>query len=548
MAHLFPTDFDIEQLVEAEQRVLKIFLTELSDDWYVIPNVLVTVGGDDFEIDCLLVSHSDGMFAVEVKGGVITVEEGQWRSYKTIIKDPAEQVMKAKHALLKRLKKHKISSGDSFLQHLVVFPDIEDFPAEGAGPNCPRSIVLTASDLRFVDVALKNISRGKNPLSPEKMSEVLKALRPDVTEIHVDGSFVKGTTQRITKTTNQHLRIVIELDGNKNLFVSGPAGTGKTYVATKWAERSVARGDRTLIVCFNEILGEDLQRRLGDLSATSELHPMLRAGAFHKVIESVLGSMAPPQPSSFPNKAAERDWWRSAYVDALEKELAFITERYDTIIIDEVQDFQPEWIDALTSLLEDPSTGRIFMLGDEQQKIYNSEWKTPEGYFSIPLEINVRNTRRISRFVEQFGGAPTSATAPSGPKVVITKANAIKECRKAISKAIAEAVGAMDIPPSQIMILTGRTELRDLLRSEPIDEYHITSWDDRNEDSIVCETIHKTKGIERTAIIVADLQEEPSKTLLYIGASRAVAFLAIVGSQALVDMANMNEVENEIKE
>jgi len=424
------------------------------------------------------------MFAVEVKGGVITVEEGQWRSYRTVIKDPAEQVMKAKHALLKRLKKHKVSSTDSFLQHLVVFPDIEDFPSEGAGPNCPRSIVLTGADLRFVDVALKNITREKNPLSPEKMSEVLKALRPDVTEIHVDGSFVIGTTQRITKTTNQHLRIVIELDGNRHLFVSGPAGTGKTYVATK----------------------------------------------------SVLGSMTPPKPSSFPSKDAERNWWRTAYVDALKKELSYIKERYDTIIIDEVQDFQPEWIEALKSLLEDSDSGRIYMLGDEQQKIYNAEWKTPEGFFSIPLEINVRNTRRISRFVEQFGGAQASSTAPAGPKVTVTKANAIKECRKAISKAVSEAVGVMDIPPSQIMILTGRTELRDQLKSELIDGYRITGWDDRDDDSIVCETIHKTKGIERTAIIVADLQERPSSTLLYIGASRAVAYLAVIGSQPLIDL------------
>ena len=542
MAQLFPTDFDIEQMVEAEQRVLNIFLKDLSDDWYVVPNVLVTVGGEDFEIDCLLVSHTDGMFAVEVKGGVITVEDGTWRSYKTVIKDPAEQVKDAKHALISRLKKRNISRSDSFIQHLVAFPDIEDFPTEGAGPNCPRSIVLTGSDLRYVDIAMKQIAREKTPLSPDKMRDVLKALRPDVTEIHVDGSFVKGTTQRITKTTNQHLRIVIELDGNKHLFVSGPAGTGKTYVATKWAERAVARGERTLIVCFNKILGADLERRLSDLSATTELHPMLRVGAFHEVLDSVLGAMAPPEPRSFPSKQAEREWWRITHVEALRKELSFINERYDTIIIDEVQDFQPEWIEALKSLLEDPINGRIFMLGDEQQKIYNAEWKTPEGYVAIPLDTNVRNTRRISRFVEQLGGAPTSATAPSGPKVNISKVGAIKECRKAIAKAIDEAVGSMDIPPSQIMILTSGTDLRDQLWSEKIEDYRISSWDDRDEESIVCETIHKTKGIERTAIIVADLSDRPSKTLLYIGASRAVAYLAIVGSQALVDMANKNEV------
>ena len=31
-----------------------------------------------------------------------------------------------------------------------------------------------------------------------------------------------------------------------------------------------------------------------------------------------------------------------------------------------------------------------------------------------------------------------------------------------------------------------------------------------------------TKGLERTAVILADMSREPDKTILYIGASRAV--------------------------
>jgi hypothetical protein len=39
-------------------------------------------------------------------------------------------------------------------------------------------------------------------------------------------------------------------------------------------------------------------------------------------------------------------------------------------------------------------------------------------------------------------------------------------------------------------------------------------------------------------VILVNRDEEPDATLTYVGASRAVAYLAIVGSQALIDLVS----------
>lgn len=50
---------------------------------------------------------------------------------------------------------------------------------------------------------------------------------------------------------------------------------------------------------------------------------------------------------------------------------------------------------------------------------------------------------------------------------------------------------------------------------------------------MLCETVHRTKGLERTAVILVDMSGEPDKVLLYVGVSRAVSVLRLVGPQAL---------------
>jgi hypothetical protein len=468
---------------------------------------------------------------VEVKGGIITVSEGQWKSNHNKIKNPAQQVLKAKYQLIKRLNGIKVNLDGIFITHAVAFPDIVDFPAEGAGTDCPRNIVFTSADLSRADLALNAFLREHGPVPQERIDAVLRALRPDITDIQVDGRYVKGTSQRITKVSYDRLGPSIGLDENLRIFVRGSAGTGKTFLASRWATRAIRRGERTLFVCYNRFLGEEIARRLNATADEQENLPDLRVGSFHSVANGILGTYAPAVPSD-----AGQEFWDTAHANALIENKQFITERYDTIIIDEGQDFKALWVKALEGFLEDPENGRLYVAADEKQEIFGDEWVAPKGFTTMTLTKNIRNTRRISTLVQQLGGAEAMDTSPVGPEVMVKRVRGIKETRKAITRAIETAVTEMGIPHSQVIVLVPHRADRDELLTEPMGEVNLCRWAERDEDNVVCETIHSTKGLERSAVILVNCDDEPDETLTYVGTSRAVAYLAVIGSQSLIDL------------
>lgn len=58
----------------------------------------------------------------------------------------------------------------------------------------------------------------------------------------------------------------------------------------------------------------------------------------------------------------------------------------------------------------------------------------------------------------------------------------------------------------------------------------LVRWEDRDEGKIVCETIHRVKGLGRLAIIMIDLNEAPDTMTDYIGASRAILHMVKVAT------------------
>jgi len=49
---------------------------------------------------------------------------------------------------------------------------------------------------------------------------------------------------------------------------------------------------------------------------------------------------------------------------------------------------------------------------------------------------------------------------------------------------------------------------------------------------VLCETIHRTKGLEWTAVILATLDDPIDPQLLYIGASRPRMHLTLIGPES----------------
>ena len=532
MARLFPDDTDLSVLNEAERRVVDALLTGLDESWTIVPRIPITVDGRDSEIDIVLVSFDTGVFCVEVKGGVITLEGGTWKSNSRTIDSPAFQSMRAKHALVSRLRRMKVDLSSIFVQHLVAFPDNADFP--DAVPDCPPEIVLTQQILRYPQEALSALRHATaKPVPREHVVALLTALRPDVTVEQVDGTYVKGVSQRLRHITDGNLAALIPLDANRRLFVEGAAGTGKTYLAHHWTRRALDRKEKTLLVCYNRALGDDLTTSFEREVDDAETLDRLTCGSFHKIANALLGKHAPAVPDD-----AGQEFWDTRHAELLVEHRAAIDVHFDTIIIDEAQDFQPSWFGALEGLLADPETSRFYLMTDPKQAIYAAPLQRPRDATVVPLQVNIRNTENIARLVGSLGGATIPPNASVGPGIDVFIATGAKERRKRIATALDHAHGELGIPLSQILVLVPHRADVDALVAEAIGDYTLVKWADRTEETVACGTIHGSKGLERPAVILVNMDEEINPVLTYIGSSRSSAYLALVGSQQFVDHVN----------
>lgn len=541
-AQLFPPDFDLSTINEAEARVARKFMENLGPEWKIVPHVRIAVDGRDFEIDLVLVSPAQGLLLVEVKGGIITMDQGKWKAYDKDLDDPVEQVKKAKHKLATRLKKTGVDLDGFFMQHVLAFPDNNDFPADGGGPDLERKMVFTDIELNQPREAIVRLNLGEGPVPKDRLLRLLKALRPDITDIQVNGDFVESTMDQIDEATAQSLKIVENLDENLRVLVHGPAGTGKTHLAQRWVDRSLQRGDATLFLCFNRFLGQDLLAQRPLALETLIDPPLYIVGSMHSIVLQMLGDDAP----AFPPNPDGRFFDGTLY-EAFKSSLASLPLRFDTIVIDEGQDISGAWLDALMGLLNDPKNGRVLMVADNKQAIYNSEWTPPREWTSLPLTVNLRNSRRIGQVVERIGGGTPRPFGVNGADVVYYSTTGAREARKRIGQAIHRAHHELDIPLARILVVTRHRDLRDELYSTPLktaegfDDVRLVPWNKRDEGAVVCETIHATKGLEREAVIVVNLDEQPDDATTYIGTSRAMAFLAVVGSPALGEQLGLSK-------
>jgi hypothetical protein len=530
VAQVFPSNFDPSSLVEAEKAALIYFMKGLEPGWIVAPSIPITLKGQDREIDLILLHRDHGAYIVEVKGGIISLTNGEWKQNQAVFDSPVNQVMVAKHNLKDRLKAMKVNMSAISLQHLVAFPHIVSFPPEGAGPDCPREIVFTKTELEDPSKYLNEIRKKRSPIPEADLIAFLKALRPDVREIDVQGGNISGISERIARSTIDQLSIVFGLDENHRVHIRGAAGTGKTFIATNWAKRAVERGERTLVICYNRELGIEINNNMAEFKQSLEDPSLLTVSSFHAYANVLLGDKAPANADNQPS-----EWWRNHHAELILANLESINQRFDTIIVDEGQDFHSLWFAVLDNLLADKATSRLLVMSDEAQAIYAEVPELQPNVATLRLDKNVRNTNKIADLVRRLGGAAVTTGITPGQDIDIYTIGGLKERRKAFVKALTKVRDELAIPPSQTLILVRHNRYINELMDDSTVDFPLCKWADRDEEHYPFGTIHGTKGLERMAVILIDDDDEPDLTLTYIGASRAVMYLAVIGQKALTD-------------
>lgn len=324
-------------------------LEQLNDDWHIIHSIAWQgIRGKregDGEADFVLISKNVGIVVLEVKGGIISIDRGQWKSERADngqiidIANPFEQAAASKAKLFKWLNERLPFSIPTI--HAVVFPGGR--APNNMGPAASPQIVIDCQDLHDMATAIAKVAshwKSTCQLTDKDVESVIGLLAPTTVIRRTLADDAYDAEQALIKLTDEQRRAFAGLRRTRRAAVYGGPGTGKTLLASEKAAQIAASGARTLLVCYNALLAQALQ-------ASSQLNDV-KVSTFHALCLSAAHKASMAIPSPIPST-----WWDDDALYCLMEGFKANAEKFDAIIIDEGQDFSEDWLAALLEGLND---------------------------------------------------------------------------------------------------------------------------------------------------------------------------------------------------
>jgi len=531
MGLLIPEDLPLGKLPKSERRVVRILQSSLGDSWLMIPEVVVNDPQKKrtFEIDLVLVNEKHGVVALEVKGGEFTIRNGVWYQGGEIVEpSPPRQAEDAAYALRRWLRGKSERLADNHVQYALAFPDMTEIDG-GLPPGVSQDHLFLSGDLADPEDRLFDLLSAdyrNRPLEGGLVEEVVGLLRPDVEFRWDPQALNRHARVALHRITADQTRALETLDHNRRVVVAGPAGSGKTRLALAWVERAVQRGEQVLLTCFNEPMAETL----GEMAPE---HGRLMVGPVQNTMLALEGAPELPIPAE-----ADEGWWATKPFENVDDNLDDVVPRFDTIVVDEAQDFADAWIETLERLFREDGPKRLLRVADSGQLVFDRGFVLPGAgpdLVRADLTVNCRNTREIAGLLRGFGGAKAAPGVPEGEPIGFRACNSEEAVVESVGLVLEDLVAEQQVDRANILVATGRRSLRDRIRREAPRGFACVPWEGRYEGDIVCETVYRVKGLERDVVILATVYDDLSDHLLYVAMSRAISRLVVIGPQMLLE-------------
>ena len=482
------------------------------------------------EVDFLLIHPKVGIIALEAKGDAEVTNgpegwafknhKGEWRKGKS----PFEQASTGARELNTFLSKEAPELGKVPFGHGVVFPSFTE--EESRGPEAPREIIIDREQLSDIESCVKKIIKQfdlKADFTPEQIKKIIKKLTSYKISKRSLKQVVDDTNQEILDLSESQFEILSLLSNQTRAIIEGPAGSGKTILAIECARRKLQEGKKVLLLCFNELLGKHLKETFSD-------DDNIRAGSFHEFCQEMAresGLEIVNEIDQIDTKTEEEKsrFWQIDLPESLPDAIYKNEKTYDALIIDEAQDFTVDWIETLEHCLGDLGEDPFFLFLDRKQKFEGQDWESPwPEQKPYPLTENWRCSEPIAEKVRSIWGEETTSKGPASelkPEWVEAETN-----DEIINLAIECALNLLieeKLDPSQIVVLTGNTALRDELKNGPL-----------SQRDFKIETVRRFKGLDAEVVVLV-LPEESKPVdpkIAYVGMSRARALLRVVGPKS----------------
>ncbi|GGA80169.1 3'-5' exonuclease [Ornithinibacillus halotolerans] len=601
----------IRRTATAGERQLFNTLKEyLPDDYIVYYEPEINGKRPDF----VIIGPDLGLIVLEVKdyvkSSLFQINQDTWTLYttsgeQTTVKNPLLQAREYMFHISDRLKKDaNLVNHEGKYKFKLKFPcgygavftrmyqkdfiEYQLYNVVEPGMSLTRDEIDPSHELFDEEVLIEKILnmftvpyRLREPLTYEDINAIRYHLFP---EVRISAEFKEPIPHQDhlllslhdIKTMDLHQENLAKQLGDKNRLIRGVAGSGKTLILASRAKLLAKEHPdwKILILCYNISLAQNIrhiinnmfeeQRDLFDFDFEIEEGPEkeikhnIEVFNFHAWIK---------------NKLKIGEHHIPSIIKLLDEGNAILPQ-YDAVMIDEGQDFEKEWFQLVSRLLN-PETQSLLLVEDRAQDIYKRKRSYVQdtgldfrGRSKI-LTINYRNTAQIVKFawdfyqkhselknkiVERgFEGeiiAPQS-TKRKGPEPAIIKRNSFKQEMMEVVKIMKRLHTDNKVPYDEMIILyrVKRSKNADYiatikwaLAQADIPYYWITESAvakrnyKKDDGNVKVSTIDSSKGLDFQAVFIVNvdnmpfaLEEDPEReaSLLYIAMTRAQNYLSL---------------------
>ncbi len=526
-----------------------------TDDWTVLHSVCIAkhVTQSQGEADFVVVIPGSGVFALEVKGGRISPEDGRWYSIdrndeKYLIKNPVEEASNAAHSFSDFVRAEDTTGRLSYLLFGfgVVFPDTtvhgEFTSAEIADEqisdcdDCLNPESLKASLLRLADFWRRHRVAAVKLPDAAQCAGIVRLLRPNHTGRVALRSIIRSVENQVVELTENQQDIFETIQDNDRCVVRGGAGTGKTIIALHYAKQLAQEERRTGFFCYNRQLSEHL-------TANVRQTDKFICGSYTEYMESVV-KQAGMMPEGLDDPEVRDRYYLEdlprLFMDAcIELELP----PFECLLLDEAQDLMTgPYLESLDFILHKGIAGGrwYFFMDAEKQNLYHQR-KSEDvlalleergaHYTKCLLRDNCRNSVAIIEKVDAIFGTRTRHrhNDERGADVVL-KTYKRPADQPALLESILDTLEKEQIPGEQIVILSPVVFSKSA--ASEISGHSVSTLREE-KNAVFFSTIHRFKGLESPVVILTDidtLDYELKQSLLYVGMTRAKSALFILAS------------------
>lgn len=517
MAIMYPKNIELYNATLSERKVFKALQKQLPDSYTVFYSVkwVDEINGTKKESECdfLIFSEQDGFLTCEVKGGkafkkinekfILEENDGE----RELKRSPMEQSEESSRYFYKLYSNEYNENFNGVYGSISLFPFyvVDDVVLMD---HRTKDVVLDINDMNNLEKRIKKAfsfyktrKHSYGLLTKSQKNNFKNMINKRIAAQASAGSIIEEKEFEIESVNRIQDNLVYFLKNYNRTFISGGAGTGKTWVAYKFAKKASLENKTVLIVMNSKhltIMFKKLLDGYQNVNIFTYEELLIKDGVNNQ----------------YNNETILEYYDHNSF------------EKYDTVVVDEAQDFdQIQAMIISLHLKNDKSEMRVFY--DFTQNIENKDFK--DGFdINTPtfvLRENLRNTSSIYDWATDKTnlGKEVITNQIIGPAPVSYKYSKKYDLKKSLETEILKLVDKENVPVNSIVVLVDHD-------NKDIGEGQLGRWDcifkeeNTKKEYLRFSLVEDFKGLESNVVFYVHNITTP-ENYNYVAFTRAKYYL-----------------------